>query len=325
MVKVLVTGGAGFIGSHIVERCLQVGYETVVIDNLSTGKREYVPSGATFYPMDIRSELLEDILDIERPDVVIHQAAQIDVQRSLKDPDFDAAINIIGTLKLLNACAAAGVRKVVYASSAAVYGHPAMLPITEGQIKAPISFYGVSKYVPEFYIKTFAGLHNLDYCILRYSNVYGMRQAVKGEGGVISLFVDRVLRGQPLHIYGDGEQTRDFVFVEDVAAANVAAVERGNQVTVNVSTGQSVSLNELVSVLETVTQQRHHIQYFPQRSGDIVHSCLSNDKARDLLNWRPETSLAEGLAKTLSYYIAQQDRQAARNSGSAIAVPLAAI
>lgn len=300
--KVLVTGGAGFIGSHIVDRAVELGYRTVIIDNLSTGKREHINPQARFYQEDIRSAELKRILEHERPDVVIHHAAQIDVQHSIADPGEDAAINISGTVNLLEACVKAGVRKFIYASSAAVYGQPIALPVTEEHPKQPISFYGVSKFVPEYYIQTFASLYGMEYTILRYANVYGIRQDPKGEGGVISIFLDRALRGETLRIFGDGSQTRDFIYVGDIAEANMQAIHHGSGRIVNIGTSSAISLVDLVRTFETVTGKEQTVSFEDARPGDIQHSSLDNRMAVEHMNWLPQVNLSEGIKRTCEYY-----------------------
>lgn len=302
MVKVLVTGGAGFIGSHIVDRCLERGCETVVVDNLSTGKREHIHPDAAFYHADIRSCELHRIMDGERPDVVVHHAAQIDVQQSIANPLEDAAINISGTVNLLKASVSAGAGKFIYASSAAVYGAPAALPIAEDHAKAPASFYGVSKYAPEYYIRTFSSLYGIDCTILRYANVYGIRQDPKGEGGVISIFLDRMLRGLPLRVFGDGTQTRDFIYVGDVAEANVQAMSRGGGRVINIGTSAAVSLNGLIEAFEAVLGKKQEVSYEDARAGDILHSSLDNRLAREHLDWTPKIDLTQGLKLIYDYY-----------------------
>jgi UDP-glucose 4-epimerase len=309
MTKIVVTGGAGFIGSHIVDRCIAEGYQTVVIDNLSTGKINNVNPGAVFYKADIRTDKIHDIFEKERPDIVIHHAAQIDVQKSIHNPFEDAGINISGTVNLLKAAVGSGVRKFIYASSAAVYGSPEFLPVTEQHAKVPISFYGVSKYVPEYYIQTFAGLYDLEYVILRYANVYGIRQDPKGEGGVISIFLDRMLKGESITVFGDGSQTRDFIYVGDVAEANLKAVRYGRNAVCNIGTGENVSLNELIGIFEDVGQREQNVLYGNTRKGDIIHSCLANTEALEKLQWQPQTTLREGLTRTFAYYSELAERE----------------
>jgi UDP-glucose 4-epimerase len=299
--KVLVTGGAGFIGSHIVERCLLEGWETVVVDDLSNGKLENIPGGSKFYQIDFGSKEMESILAKERPEVIVHQAAQTDVQRSLNAPLDDAAVNIYSTVHLLDLARQYEVRKMVYASSAAIYGKPESVPIHESHPKQPMSCYGVSKYVPELYIRTYSKLYGLDYGILRYANVYGPRQASDGEGGVVAIFVDRILRGESLVIYGSGEQTRDFVFVEDVADANIAAIRAEGSVLANVGTSKPLSVNTLVTVLQECCNEKVRVEYRLARPGDIEHSCLDNRQAIHTLGWKPKVRLEEGLYKTYTY------------------------
>jgi UDP-glucose 4-epimerase len=300
--KVLVTGGAGFIGSHIVRKLLDEGCHVAVVDNLATGSEDRVPARCPLYKVDVAGSELAEVMAFEKPDYVIHQAAQIDVQRSLRDPLGDARTNVLGTINVLTQCGELGVKKLVYASSAAAYGHPAYLGVDEQHPAEPISFYGISKYMPEHYIRAFSRLHGLKYVILRYANVYGIGQDPKGEGGVISIFMDRVLRRQPPVIYGDGEQTRDFIYVSDVAEANVRALKYGENTTCNISTNKEVSINELVEMLGLVAGTDIKPVYKEARPGDIRHSRLDNSLAARELGWQPRYSLIRGLKETHKYY-----------------------
>jgi len=306
--KVMVTGGAGFIGSHIVDRLIARGDDVIILDNLSTGKKAFIHPEASFYQVDVRDRRLGEILEAERPEVVIHQAAQIDVPTSVKDPLFDAETNILGTLRLVEACRQSGVRKIIYASSAAVYGEPAYLPIDEEHPVDPLSNYGVSKYTPEYYLKVYKHLYGLDYTILRYANVYGIRQDPRGEGGVIAIFLDRLLRGEVLTIHGDGKQTRDFVYVGDIADANISALHRGSGMTFNLGTGAPTSLEKLVGVLGEVTEKKIRVEYGPERPGDIKHSHFDNRRAKKWLNWTPRIDLRTGLRMTYEYYVEAAQR-----------------
>lgn len=298
--RVLVTGGAGFIGSHIVDALLAGGFRVCVLDNLSTGKLENLNPGVNFYHGDLRDkELLREIMERERPGVVIHQAAQASVPRSIKDPGCDAGVNVLGSINLLEACRQYGVRKVIYASSAAVYGNPKYLPLDEGHPAELLSPYGISKYTVEHYLKVYKSLYGLDFTVLRYANVYGPRQDAAGEGGVVAIFADRLLKGTQPEIYGDGEQTRDFVYVKDVAAANVAALDRAGGEVLNISTGVATSVNKLLAVMKEIAGSSAEARYCPERPGDIRHSYLDNSRAKRLLGWRPRFGLREGLRETM--------------------------
>ena len=301
--KILVTGGAGFIASHIADRLVGLEHEVVVVDNLSTGKREYINSEARFYKCDITNyETLKLVFDIEEPEIVIHHAAQIDVQTSLKRPSFDAQNNIIGTINILECCRKLNVRKIIYPSSAAVYGNPQYLPVDEGHPVKPISFYGISKHTPEHYIRVYSQLYGIKYTIFRYSNVYGIRQDPKGEGGVVSIFVDRLLNEETPFIYGDGEQTRDFIYVKDVANANVLALARGDNEIIDISTNKPVTINELYKIMKEISGSSLEIEYKAAREGDILHSYLDNEKALKCLDWKIEYDIENGVKETLNYY-----------------------
>lgn len=235
--KVLVTGGAGFIGSHLVDRLIESGHQVVVVDNLSKGNCIFVHPKAQFILEDITAPRLGGIFKLEQPEVVFHEAAQIDVQTSVRKPQADAQVNIQGTINVLEACINSGVKKVIYASSAAAYGNPQYLGIDEQHPIDPLSPYGISKHTAEHYLKVYHQLHGLKYTVLRYANVYGPRQDIQGEGGVVSIFINKLLRNQSLTIDGSGEQTRDFIYVHDVVRANLASLDYGDNQIVNVGTG----------------------------------------------------------------------------------------
>ncbi len=300
--NILVTGGAGFIGSHIVDALVESGCRVAVADDLSTGKFENINPGVNFYKVEVQAPDFKEVVAREKPDAIIHLAAQVDVQRSLKEPAADAAINIVGMINLLEACRCYNVGKVVYASSAAVYGSPAYLPVDEKHPLAPQSPYGLSKYTAEHYLRIYRELYGIGYTVLRYANVYGPRQDATGEGGVVAIFVDRLLKGENPYIFGDGGQTRDFIYVKDVAAANLAALRRGEGMTFNVSTGGGLSVNRLFEVIKKAAGSGQKPEYLPARPGDITHSYLSNEKAREFLGWAPRRSLEEGLGETLEFY-----------------------
>lgn len=301
--KVLVTGGAGFIGSHIVDHLISNNYEVVVVDNLLTGKEENINSSSVFYKVDITNyQSLKKVFNEEKPDYVIHHAAQISIQNSIINPSFDADINIIGTINLLRCCVEFDTKKIIYASSAAVYGNPMYLGIDEEHSVQPLSFYGISKNIPEHYIKAFSELYNLKYTILRYSNVYGIRQDPKGEGGVISIFVDKLLNNEQPIFFGDGKQTRDFVYVEDIALANLAAIYSGDGEIVNISINQPTSLIELLKMMNEICGTSINPIYMEAKQGDIKTSYLNNSKAKQILAWEPIYSLNQGLRLTIEFY-----------------------
>jgi len=302
--KILVTGGCGFIGSHIVDLLIQDNHEVLVVDNLSTGKRENLNEKARLVVCDITEPGLEAVFHEFHPEVVIHEAAQIDVKTSVEKPDFDAQVNIVGTVNVLECCRAAGVRKIVYASSAAIYGNPMALPITEDHQKEPLSAYGISKRIPEEYIQLYHRLYGLTYTVLRYANVYGERQDAHGEGGVVAIFSDRLKKGQGVNIFGDGEQTRDFVYVRDVAKANVLAVSMGDNQTMNVSRNEATSVNTLLAAMQDAFgANTSDIEYLPVRDCDIEHSYLDHQKMQNVFAWTPEYSLLEGLRSMAAYLI----------------------
>ncbi|OBZ07839.1 UDP-glucose 4-epimerase [Bacillus sp. FJAT-27264] len=301
--KSLVTGGCGFIGSHIVDELIQKGHEVLVIDNLSTGSKKNLNESALFYELDFMSIEAEKAILEFGPEIVFHHAAQVSVQKSMDNPLNDANINILGTIKLLEYCSNAGVRKLVYPSSAAIYGNPEQLPISEDHKIAPVSFYGISKYTPEQYIRAFCSNHSLSFTILRYANVYGERQDAKGEGGVVSIFLDRLLnKGIPV-IYGDGEQTRDFIYVKDIVSANLFVIDSGDNEVFNVSTGKGVTLNKLLDLMNQGLNNSTFPMYDEFREGDILASYLDNSKLKKM-GWSPKFDIENGLSnliKTIMY------------------------
>jgi UDP-glucose 4-epimerase len=297
-VKALVTGGAGFIGSHLVRALADSGIRVYVLDNLTTGNATNVDPRAVMHVADIRSSETRTLLIRESPDIVFHLAAQADVQQSIGQPDEDADVNVMGTINLLQACHEAGVSKLVFASTSRVYGELQKQCIQEDDPAEPISGYGLSKLTAESYIRLFYQLYGMKYTILRYGNVYGPGQAAKGEGGVVALFIDRLKKGSPLLIHGDGTQTRDFVYVKDVVRANMAAVRAADQRTVHVSTGRTTSINRLAYDLLKLHGSSVRPVYSAARAGDIHHSCLSNAVARHWLRWEPLYGISAGLKET---------------------------
>ena len=301
-IKVLVTGGAGFIGSHIVDVLLQFGYQPVIIDNLSTGDIKNIPQGVPFYCEDINSENLKEIFLIEKPTFVIHQAAQVDIQTSQKNPTHDAKVNILGLLNVLECSVRHQVKKFVFASSAAVYGNPDYLAIDESHPLRPQSAYGISKSVASMYLELFAKLYGLEYVVLRYSNVYGPRQGLKGEGGLIPSLIVRLFKQEAPIIYGDGSQTRDFIYVKDVASANLRALEIKTNNILNISTNTQSTVLAVSEMLMRILNTWVEPIFKEGRSGEILHSCLDNKRARETLLWEPNCSLESGLTETVKYY-----------------------
>lgn len=298
--RVLVTGGAGFIGSHVVDLLIEKNHTVIVVDSLISGNTGNINPNATFYQVDIRSAELEGVFAKEKPEIVYHLAAQSVVPPSIKDPIFDQSVNIGGTINILEMMKKYNAKKIIYSSSAAAYGNPVQLPITEEHQIKPISPYGLSKWIAEQYIDLYYRMYNIDYTVLRYANVYGPRQTAEGEGGVIAIFVDRIKNNLPLYINGDGRHTRDYIYVGDIANANYMAIEKGNQSIVNISTGLATSILELVVELKKVTNRDIEVIHKEERQGDIVHSTLNPAKSLEQLGWLAQTSLFNGLAKTFN-------------------------
>jgi len=302
-----VTGGAGFIGSHVADAHLAAGDDVTILDNLSTGRRENVPARAKLVEADIRSPEARELLAKGGFTVLNHHAAQMDVRRSVEDPVFDAGVNVVGLLNLLEGARAGGVKRVVFASSGGtVYGEGDQLPFSEPDPKLPTSPYGTAKLASEYYLATFSQLYGIEAAVLRYSNVYGPRQNPHGEAGVIAIFSKRIAGGEPITIFGDGKQTRDMVYALDVAEANVraatAALPRLTSLDArawNIGTGVETTVNELAELLAQGAGKKANITRAPARAGEILRSSLATDKAARELNWRPRTPLAEGLRATI--------------------------
>lgn len=316
--RALVTGGAGFIGSNLVRQLLQKQYEVVVLDNLSTGYEENLAGleGIIFYHGDICDmSLVRQAM--EKVAVIFHLAAAVGNKQSLENPQRDSQINVLGTINILEGARAAGVRKVVLSSSAAIYGEPRILPIPEEQPWAPQSPYGVSKLAAERMALAYASLYGLECIALRYFNVYGPRQRYDAYGNVIPIFVHQMLQGEPLTIYGDGEQTRDFVSVHDVVQANLLAAQaQGLSGACNIGSGTSVSINQLVALLEQVTGQKIKVQYAPPRPGDVRNSVADISAARTQLHYEPRIDLASGLKEYIEWVRTENFQPAAKSSSS---------
>ncbi|MDP9425072.1 MAG: SDR family oxidoreductase [Actinomycetota bacterium] len=301
--RVLVTGGAGFIGSHVSEALLVRGHEVTVVDDLSSGKRGNVPEGADFHEADVRTGCAE-IFRSFRPDALCHLAAQMDVRRSVREPDFDADVNVLGTVRLLESCVAHGVGKVVFASTGgAVYGEQNEFPAPENHPQYPVSPYGVSKLAGERYLHYYRAQHGLPYAALRYANVYGPRQDPHGEAGVVAIFSGNLAEGQPSTIFGTGEQTRDYVYVGDVARANVLALEGdAPDGAYNTGTGIETSVTELYERMRRLSGRDVAAERGPAKPGEQSRSSVDPTKAARELGWKPETDLASGLERTLRFF-----------------------
>lgn len=302
--KVLVTGSAGFIASHIVDRLIDEGYEVIVVDDLSSGNEKNINKKAKFYKLDIQDSKLEAIFQKEQPDYVNHHAAQIDVRRSVFDPVFDAKINVIGTINILQNCVKHKVKKIVFASSGgAIYGEQEIFPAPETHPLRPISPYGITKLVAEYYMYYYKTVYGLDYVALRYANVYGPRQDPFGEAGVVAIFIQKMLNGEQLVINGDGEQTRDFVYVEDIVEANILAMRNNTQDCVfNIGTGTETSVNQIFGYLKGIINPAIKEKHGPPKQGEQQRSVLECTKAKEILHWQPKVSLINGLDKTVEYF-----------------------
>jgi UDP-glucose 4-epimerase len=301
--KILVTGGAGFIGSHLVDRLIQEGHEVAVVDDLSTGKRRNLNRAARFYKMDVQSWRIERVLRKERPSVLLHLAAQMDVRRSVEDPIFDAQVNILGTLNVLEHAVNHGTRKVVFASSGgAIYGEQDVFPAPEQHPTRPLSPYGISKLTGEHYLAYYQRITGIQFVSLRYSNVYGPRQDPHGEAGVVAIFTQKMLSGEQPIINGNGRQTRDFVFVDDVVEANLAVMGKDVQGIYNVGTGQESSINELFGMLRELTKSSCKEIHGPAKKGEQTRSVVDATKLRNELGWDQKVGLREGLARTVDYF-----------------------
>jgi len=304
MKKILITGGAGFIGSHVADIFLENNYEVVVIDNLSSGQKKNISQRAIFYEADIcDAKKIEEIFYREKPEIVSHHAAQINVRVSLEQPEEDARVNIMGGLNILNACIKNDVQHFLFASTGgAIYGETQNIPTPETEKEVPPSPYGIAKLSFEKYLEFYRKIHGLSYTILRYANVYGPRQNAKGEAGVVSIFITKLLRNETCIINGDGVQTRDFVFVKDVAKANFLAAERRIQEVFNIGTAQETDVNTLYSTIAKSLGDKSSAQNTPSVAGEIQRSCLDFSRIAKILGWKPSFSLENGIAETVQYF-----------------------
>ena len=301
--KIVVTGGAGFIGSTVVDLYVSKGHEVLVVDNLVTGKRANLNPKARFFELDIRDPKTAELIRSERPDVVNHHAAQMDVRRSVADPIFDAETNVLGTIALLMAARDAGTKKFLFVSSGgAVYGEQETFPAPESHPTWPVSPYGVSKRSGELYAHFFMSEYGLEFVAFRYANVYGPRQDPHGEAGVVAIFSSRLLANEPITVNGDGKQTRDYVFVGDVARMSLLALDVDATGPVNIGTGVETDVNELAALLKQAAKSSSEIKHGPAKSGEQRRSVVDNRRAAEVFGWRPEVSLKDGLARTVEFF-----------------------
>ncbi len=301
--RAIVTGGAGFIASHIATAHLDRGDEVLVVDNLTAGRRESVPAGAEFAEVDITDQAaMARLWQQFRPEIVNHHAAQIDVRKSVEDPAYDAQVNILGSLNVMKNCIECGTRKLIFASTGgAMYGEPEQLPAAEDSPVRPMSLYGVAKYAAEQYLGAYGRLEGLNYTILRYSNVYGPGQRTDGEAGVVAIFAGLMLDGRQPTIFGQGDKTRDYVYIEDVVRANLAAIEAGSGGTYNIGTGVQTTDQQVFDEVAKAAGYEGKPIYADERKGEIRHIALNSEKAERELGWRPQIEFPHGIAQTVAY------------------------
>ena len=303
--KILVTGGAGFIGSNIVDALIEKKHKVVIVDNLATGNIKNVNKKAKFYKVSVcDKKKIDDIFKKEKIDIVIHHAAQLDVRKSVEDPCFDADVNIKGALNILEACKNTKVKKIIFASSGGtIYGECKTKAPDEKSFANPLSPYGVAKLSVEHYIKAYSALYGLKYTILRYANVYGPRQDVNGEAGVVAIFIGKMTANKEVFVFGNGKQLRDYVYVKDVVSANIKSLTKGNNEIINIGTQKTFSVNQLVKELSLITNYKNKPVFKPKRNGELFKSFLNISKAKKVLNWTPQVSIKEGLKNTVDYFI----------------------
>ena len=303
--NILITGGAGFIGSRVATRLVKEGYKVTIIDNLATGNQRNIPGGAKFYKYDIGDLKLDEIFEKEKFDAMIHHAAQIDVRKSVEVPAYDAKVNVLGSINLLECCRKHGVKKIVYASTGgAVYGNPEYLPCDEKHPIRPLCPYGITKHTVEHYIELYHMLYGMNYTILRYPNVYGHFQNPYGEAGVNAIFIGLMVKGITPTIYGDGSQTRDFVFVDDVVEANLLALNTQKTGIFNLGWGKPISVNDIYHLLQEITKFSKPAIYAPDRPGEVNQIYLDATKIKNELGWEPKVPFRRGLELTTDWFAA---------------------
>jgi len=306
--RILITGGAGFIGSHLADRLIKNGDKVILIDNLSTGKKENINPKAKFYKIDIQSPKISNILKKEKPEILFHLAAQIDVRKSVEDPIKDAKINILGSLNVIKNFYKESLKntkksKIIFSSTGgAIYGDAKIIPTPETYPEFPLSPYGVCKLTIEKYLNYYWKVFNIPYVALRYANVYGPRQNSKGESGVVSIFIDKLFSGENPIINGSGKQTRDFVFIEDIIEANILAMKKNKVGVYNIGTGKETDINTIFQKLKKITNSNLKAVHCLEKKGEQKRSCLDYKKAQKELSWKPKYNLDEGLIKTVEWF-----------------------
>ena len=312
--RILVTGGAGFLGSHVADGYIEAGHDVSIVDNLYTGRRENINHAARFYNIDIRSEELEDVFKEDQPEIVNHHAAQISVPDSVKDPRFDAEVNVIGFINVLQYSIKYGVKKIIFISSGgAIYGEAEEYPTSESYTPKPLSPYAITKLISEHYLEFYRHQYGLDYTVLRYANIYGPRQIPKGEAGVVAIFIENILAGNPSVVYCFPDEPegmeRDYCYVGDVVKANIMALKRGSTSLFNIGTGISTKTLTLYNAIHKIVDNRNPELEIPDkasaRAGDLRRSCLNIEKAKNSLGWTPSLNLKEGLKKTIEWYLSR--------------------
>jgi len=302
--KILVTGGAGFVGSHLVDKLITQGNKVIVVDNLSTGKKENINKKAKFYKLDICSPKIFEVFKKEKPEIVFHLAAQVNVRRSIEDPINDAKINILGSLNILDACRKFKVKKIIFSSTGgAIYGDAKIVPTKENYPPKPESPYGIAKLTIENYLDFYKKVYGLNYISLRFANVYGPSQDPKGEAGVVAIFTNKLLKGERPTIFGDGKQTRDFIYVDDVVSALIKSMNyKGKETIFNVGTGIETSVNQLFKLISKILGIKIKPIYAPPKPGELKRSCLDISKFKRELKWQPKYNLEEGLKETIKWF-----------------------
>ena len=302
--KILVTGGAGFIGSNIVDELIEKKHKVVIVDNLATGNIKNVNKKAKFYKVSVcDKKKIDEIFKKEKIDIVIHHAAQLHVRKSVEDPCFDADVNIKGALNILEACKNTKVKKIIFASSGGtIYGECGSKAPDEKAFANPLSPYGVAKLSVEHYIKAYSELYGLKYTILRYANVYGPRQDVNGEAGVVAIFIGRMSQNKEFFIFGDGKQLRDYVYVKDVVSANIKSLTKGNNEVINIGTNKTTSVTKLATELSKIIGYKNKPVFKPKRNGELFKSFLNISKAKKILGWQPKVDIVKGLKNTVEYF-----------------------